>query len=413
MHTTLELSKTTSLSCTTKLSSFKHQNTQLKNSDRLKASIMAFATFNLHLVVVFAILGLQLCSGYRCSSQGCQCIPSKRLITCAGRNMVHYPQFITTHGFSTLDLRNNKLRQLPTVSYVHRFKTVDLRNNPLRCQTEEKYYFQVVSTILIQTQCSTPQYNSTVEKEKTDVNSSNRILSTKTGKNQPTFTTNDAQSTPVVTIALSTTGSIGLVILLSTVITIYMKREKYHQTLASLRKSPSNGSSLSITSSNVSGEGELVNVAVPPPRPPPPLHPPPRTHALSHHLSVQHMTSLPASVQPASQQPPALLSQISPVPPSASQQPPALLSQISPVSPTPVQPQVPPSSASATLPNQPSTSTSPGHSLQSQEVENMDVDSDMEKPVKMRKCKAKNTKRLHKASPPYKARLPPKKKRKK
>ena len=238
------------------------------------------------LFFLLVLLGLTYpIDGYICGRGKCHCILQRSKIMCVNKHLRTYPSFITTTGFKSLDLRNNYLIGLPPIGYASLFDKVDLRGNPLNCSGIHIYLSNV-----IQDKCDFSVKNcSNCE----SLDSGYRRVG-KTMNNPQSPQENPAyEQSPIMVIALSSTGAVGFCVFLSLIIGLCVKHQKY---LSSRHREGEMENTDSITSSetsfqlNVMGglppqkqpraalgqstpkspHRHLLPHPTPPPRPPPP-----------------------------------------------------------------------------------------------------------------------------------------------
>ena len=171
--------------------------------------------------------------------------------------------FRNVKGFTHLDLRYNRIQSFPDSKLIGIFQEIDILGNPLDC-TRVKFY---IHSSIIQNQCTFESlHKNGTFKNGTFPESDNRKLVSEL----PVDTKGNYPSTPVVTIALSTTGAIGFCLFLgvSTGLCINnrkRKRKKRKKTpVVSIEMDPSEdreneySDSLSVTSSNISQQYQCL-----------------------------------------------------------------------------------------------------------------------------------------------------------
>ena len=184
---------------------------------------------------------------------------------CVGQRLRHFPKLTGVRNYHHLDLRQNKISYVPLLTGLP-FKTVDLRDNPLNCST----IWNLGSKIrILQNSCMGNRFN-----KSTPASDNRRIL-------KDSFPTSpqkaDSLHSPTVTIALSTSGAIGLCVFLSLVTGLCVKMQRQSRNnqskchmkdvsipMESKKRAISSIETLSITSSETSeiGRNDIINVEV-------------------------------------------------------------------------------------------------------------------------------------------------------
>ena len=135
---------------------------------------------------------------------------------CVDKQLRHFPKFTGVKNYLHLDLRRNRITYVPLLNGIQ-FQTVDLRDNPLNCSTLG--YFS--HPRIIQNSCNLPatKGNYTHHNPKTG---NRRIIDTKLHSHIEGKSLN---TSPTITIALSSTGAISLCVFLSVTFGFCAKRK--------------------------------------------------------------------------------------------------------------------------------------------------------------------------------------------
>ena len=203
---------------------------------------MKMALFQWILLVSMALL--HCTNAYRCGQRDeCECIRQRGLILCTDQRLTQYPAFVTTQGFSYLVLRKNRLNHLPNTEYAVRFHHIDLRNNLLNCSQELDFRLQL---IVLQNSCNftrpgtkptqPPLGADARPTPETGARKAHDFPRSPLHNHLDHSSKNNRSDSPILTIALSSSGAIAVCLCVGTLVGIYVKYRRGLRTIPNEEK---------------------------------------------------------------------------------------------------------------------------------------------------------------------------------